>query len=55
MAVKCSSCGTDEGSRYHCPLLRNRVLCRDCCIRRDGHECVWWSMCNANDLSQWEW
>ena len=51
----CGRCGTDQGGRFRCSKHSGQVLCRDCCIRSGGHKCLWWSLCNANDLQHWEW
>ena len=56
MAAACGLCGSGKGSRFRCPRIGDTVLCRDCCIAElDGHHCVWWDLCNATDLSIWEW
>ena len=56
MAEKCVVCDSGEGSRFQCPRMGQIVVCRDCCIvLLKGHHCVWWDLCNATDLSIWEW
>ena len=58
MAARCFLCGSDYGIRTQCPMLQGRVVCRDCCLRRDGldgRDCLWWELCCATDLRQWEW
>lgn len=56
MAEKCRFCGSQQGSRFHCPRLDEHVLCKRCCIERlGGHWCYWWSLCVANDLRESEW
>ena len=56
MAEKCRFCGSQQGSRFHCPRLHEQVLCKQCCIDRlGGYWCYWWSLCIANDLRECEW
>ena len=56
MAARCQVCGSRDGSRFACPKLGGTVLCRGCCIvKKGGHTCAWWALCNATDLGKWEW
>ena len=27
-----------------CEELKD-FLCKECCIKREGHNCVWWNLC----------
>jgi hypothetical protein len=58
MAARCVLCGSEYGIRTQCPERQGRVVCRNCCLREGslpGHECLWWELCCATDLRQWEW
>jgi len=55
MAAGRHLCGSRERSRFRCARFASTVLCRDCCIEQfDDHHCVWWDLCDATDVKQWE-
>lgn len=44
--MKCRDCDKEtklKPCQVHNPA--DAMICKDCCIKRNGHDCEWWHMC----------